>query len=203
LGHGSKPVIGLIGAIGAGKSTAARCFERRGGIVIDADTIGHTALKQPDIIEKILKRWGDQLMKSDGSLDRRAIARIIFADPAERNALEQMVFPYIGDRCKEQIALALEEPATRFVVLDAAVMLEAGWNEIADRIVYVDAPRDLRLRRVAERSGWTEQELISREAAQLSADVKKSRSDAILVNASNDEELQKQVDRLLKEWQLF
>src|SRR5580698_1549856 len=82
--HGSKPVIGLIGAIGAGKSTVARCFEQRGGKVIDADAIGHKALEQPDIIQKVIERWGDRVNKSAGSLDRGAIARIVFANPEER-----------------------------------------------------------------------------------------------------------------------
>ncbi|HEV3387013.1 MAG TPA: dephospho-CoA kinase [Gemmata sp.] len=198
--HGSKPVIGLIGAIGAGKSTAARCFERSGGKVIDADTIGHKALEQPDIIEKIVQRWGDRIKKSDGSLDRRTIARIVFANQEERRALEFMVFPFIGEECKKKIKEALDDSEIRFVVLDAAVLLEAGWNENVDRIVYIDAPRELRLARVSARSGWTEGDLKAREDAQWPVALKKAKSDVVLVNKSDSEELQQQIDRLLREW---
>ncbi len=73
-------------------------------------------------------------------------------------------------------------PAAKFVVLDAAVMLEAGWNNEVDRIVYVDAPRELRLSRLATRSGWTDTDLTAREAAQWPDDVKKARADAVIVN---------------------
>jgi dephospho-CoA kinase len=197
-----KPVIGLIGAIGAGKSRAARCFERKGGKLIDADAIGHKALEQPDIIEKIVQRWGDRVKKSDGSLDRRSIASIVFANQEELRALESIVFPFIGEECKKKIKEALDDSEIQFVVLDAAVLLEAGWNENVDRIVYIDAPRELRLARVAARSGWTEGDLSAREDAQWPVELKKAKSDVVLVNKSDSEELQRQIDRLLKEWRV-
>ena len=198
--HGAKLVIGLVGGIGAGKSTAAKCFANRGGFVIDADALGHEALRQPEIIRQVVERWGERVRNLDGSLDRRAIGRIVFADPTERNALEAMVFPYIGSRSLEEIKKALANPEVRFVVVDAAVLFEAGWNQNVDRVVYIDAPRELRLARVKERSNWTEPELTAREANQLPADVKRARADAILVNAAGPTELQEQVDCLLEEW---
>src|SRR5262245_32202427 len=101
--HGQKPVIGLIGGIGAGKTTAARCFAARGGRVIDADALGHEALTRPEAIQWAVERWGDGVRKADGSLDRRAIGRIVFANPADLATLEGMVFPYIGRRSREEI----------------------------------------------------------------------------------------------------
>jgi dephospho-CoA kinase len=196
-------VIGLIGGIGAGKSTAARCFAARGGFVIDADALGHEALRQPGVVEKLVARWGERVRKPDGSLDRRAIGRIVFASPEERNALERVVFPYIGERCRQEIARGLADPAARFVVLDAAVLLEAGWNTAVDKIVYIDAPRDLRLARLGTRSGWTDTDLAAREAAQWPEEAKKARADAVLVNAAGPAELQQQVDRLLIDWRLI
>jgi dephospho-CoA kinase len=201
--HGSKPVIGLIGGIGAGKSTAARCFEQRGGRVIDADSIGHTALQRTEIVQKIVQRWGDRVAKTDGQLDRRAIARIVFANPEERNALEKTVFPFIGEQCLKKIKEALDDSNIRFAVLDAAVLLEAGWNENVDRIVYIDAPRELRLARVAARSGWTEEDLTARETSQWPAELKKAKSDAVLVNKDDSEELQRQINELLESWHIL
>jgi dephospho-CoA kinase len=201
--HGAKPVIGLIGGIGAGKSSAARGFAARGGIVIDADALGHEALRQPEIVAKVVGRWGERVRKPDGSLDRRAIGRIVFASPEERNALEGMVFPYIGQRCRQEIARGLADPAARFVVLDAAVLLEAGWNNEVDWIVYVDAPRAIRLARLANRNAWTDADLTAREAAQWPEDVKKARADAVIVNDADLDELQIQVDLLLKQWGLL
>lgn len=201
--HGPKPVIGLIGAIGAGKSTAARCLAARGGILIDADALGHEALRQPEIIARVVERWGSGVRKPDGSLDRRAIGRIVFANADERKALESLVFPYIGKRCREEIERGLADPRARFIVLDAAVMLEAGWNNEVDRIVYVHASRDPRLARLAARSGWTEADLAAREAAQWPEDMKQSRADAVILNDTDTDALQSQVDQVLKEWGLL
>jgi dephospho-CoA kinase len=198
--HGAKPVVGLIGAIGGGKSTAAKCLANRGGFVIDADALGHEALKQPDVIAALVARWGEGVRKPDGSLDRRAIGKIVFANPAERSALEALVFPFIGKRTVEEIARGAADPDTRFVVLDAAVLLEAGWNNNVDRIVYVDAPRDVRVARLAARSGWTESDLSAREAAQWPLEDKIARSDVVLINDATEGEFQKQVDALLREW---
>ncbi|HSQ57902.1 MAG TPA: dephospho-CoA kinase [Gemmata sp.] len=201
--HGAKPVIGLIGAIGAGKSAAAGCFASRGGFVIDADALGHEALRQPEIMAAIVSRWGEGVRKSDGSLDRRAIGRIVFANPAERSGLEALVFPCIVRRITEEIAGGMRNENYRFLVLDAAVLLEAGWNNNVDRIVYVDAPRQMRLARLAARSGWIAADLAAREAAQWPAETKKGRADAVLTNDSTHASLQEQVDSLLHAWKLM
>jgi len=195
--HGPKPVIGLVGGIGAGKSTVARCFASRGGFVIDADALGHDALRQPEVVAKVAARWGESVRKPDGSLDRRTIGRIVFGNPTDRNALEEMVFPYITARCAADIGRAMGNPETRFIVVDAAVLFEAGWEQNMDRIVYVDAPRELRLARLANRSGWTDADLTAREAAQWPAETKMARSDEIIVNDAGPVELQDRVDRLL------
>lgn len=198
--HGPKPVIGLIGAIGAGKSTAAQAFANRGARVIDADALGHDALRQPEIAAQLIQRWGKKIQKSDGSLDRRAIAQIVFADPQERKALETIVFPYITTQVQQQIAAAQMNPRVAMIVLDAAVLLEAGWQQAVDRLVFVDAPRPLRLARLAARSGWSDSDLAAREAAQWPIERKKAQADAIIMNDTSLQELQAQIDELLKEW---
>ena len=146
--------------------------------------------------------WGEGIRKPDGGLDRREIGRIVFADPAQRNALEALVFPYIGERTREEISAAQANPETAFVLLDAAVLLEAGWGELVDRLVFVDAPRTVRIARLAARSGWNEAELTAREAAQWPVEEKKVRADAVVVNDDTPARLQEQVDRLLAAWRL-
>jgi dephospho-CoA kinase len=195
--HGPKAVIGLVGAIGAGKSTAARAFAARGGFVIDADALGHEALRQPHIVDALVARWGEQVRAADGTLDRRAIARIVFADQNERNALESVVFPFITGRARGLISSAQVDPAVAFVVLDAAVLLEAGWGELVDRLVYIDAPRELRLERLKARSGWSDADLTAREGAQWPAERKKARADVLIENFGDSEALQRQVDSAL------
>jgi dephospho-CoA kinase len=195
-------VIGLVGGIGAGKTTVAAVFAARGGAVVDADALGHDALEQPDIRRSVLERWGSRgaLVKPDGRLDRRAIAGIVFADPAERTALEALVFPYIGGKATEAVQAAQTDPTAKFVVVDAAVMLEAGWDRFCDHVVFVDAPQDARIARVAARSGWSPADLAAREAAQWTAAEKLKRADAIVINDAGQEGLQEQIDRLLERW---
>jgi dephospho-CoA kinase len=197
-----KPVIGLVGGIGAGKSVAAAALARRGGAVIDADRLGHEALEVPAVKDWLVARWGRGVLKPDGTANRRAIAGVVFRDPAELRALESVVYPVIRRRAHEEIAKAQADPAVRFAVLDAAVMLEAGWSGACDRLIYVDAPRDVRLARLAARSGWTESEVAAREAAQWPAEEKKARADAVVVNDGPPERLQERIDRLLAGWGL-
>ena len=195
-----KPVIGIVGGIGAGKSTAAAAFARRGGYAINADALGHQALARPEVTRQLVARWGERVLNPDSTPNRRAIAGIVFHDAAERKALEGVVFPYIGEAVREEIAKGVADPAVRFVVLDAAVMLEAGWNGVCDRVVYVEAPRDVRLARLAARSGWTPEQVAAREAAQMPAAEKAAQADAVVVNDGTGQKLQDQVDQLLAAW---
>ncbi|HZT79526.1 MAG TPA: dephospho-CoA kinase [Gemmataceae bacterium] len=198
-----KPVIGLVGGIGSGKSRVAAAFAARGGKVISGDAAGHEALRQPEIRERVVRRWGQQVLDEKGEIDRRAVARVVFADPAELRALEEIVHPWIGRRLREEIAAAQSDPAVPFVVLDAAVMLEAGWNNVCDKLVYVDAPRAERLRRLAAQRGWTEKEVAARESNQLPRSEKITRADCVVDNSGPPEAAARQVDDLLRRWGLL
>ena len=168
----TKPVIAIVGSIGAGKSTAAKILAECGGAWIVADALGHEALEQADIVQRVVETWGPSVLSNDGSVDRRALAKIVFHDASERKALENMVYPYIGRRVREELLRADNDATFRFVVLDAAVLLEAGWTDIYDRLLFVDAPRPLRYERLAIRSRWSENELVAREAAQMPLDAR-------------------------------
>jgi dephospho-CoA kinase len=135
-----------------------------------------------------------------GEVQRRLLAAVVFADGAERRALESMVHPWIKDRIRAEVDAARADAAVRLIVLDAAVMLEAGWHDVCDRLVYVDAPREARLRRVAEQRGWTAQEVEAREAAQLPLTAKAAHADHTLDNSASLEHLQRQVDDLVRRW---
>jgi dephospho-CoA kinase len=192
------PTLGLIGAIGGGKSTAARGVAAIGGNIIDCDKLGHEALEQAAVKEQLVKRWGQKILVEDGRANRRAIAEVVFNNPAERLVLEAILFPVIGNLAADRLATA--PPGTRFNVLDAAVLLEAGWGRNCDRILYIDAPRPLRLQRLHARSGWDEKELAAREAAQWTAERKIAASDAVIVNDGSTAELHDQLIHVLNSW---
>ncbi len=195
-----KPVFGLIGGIGAGKTAAGRCLAARGGFVIDADKLGHVALDVPEVKRQLVERWGNRILHPDGAANRRAIAGIVFDTQAERAWLEGVVFPVIGEMARAEIATAEADPAARFVALDAAVLLEAGWGSACDKVVYIDAPRAVREQRLAARSGWTPADLTARETAQWPAERKKDHADAVVVNDGTPDELQAKLDALLTGW---
>lgn len=196
----TKPVLGLIGGIGSGKSEVAEEFARRGAKIVSGDRLGHEALRQPDIRNKIVERWGQGILDKQGEIDRRKVGAIVFADDNERKALETLAFPYIEAGIRREIEVARNDPAVKLVVLDAAIMLEAGWNNVCDRIVYVDSPREQRLERLARQRGWSEKEVAAREKAQVNLSEKKARADVVLDNSGTREHTARQVEDLLKQW---
>lgn len=195
----SKPVIGIIGGIGAGKSRVAEELEKFGGRVIAADPLGHEALLQPAIRDVLVDRWGWEILGPDGQPNRRRVAMIVFSDAEERQALEGLTHPWIGDRIKERIAAAETDPSVRFIVLDAAVMLEANWDKACTKLVFVNVPRDERLRRLKAR-GWTDNDFKMREHAQLPVEEKATRADATIDNTGPQERLGPQITALLTHW---
>ena len=130
-------------------------------------------------------------------IDRRALGAIVFADPTARHTLEAIVHPAMRDRFLQTIDRLSREGGFDLVVLDAAILLEAGWDDLCDRIVFVDAPRLERLRRVTEARGWSQETLEARERAQWPFDEKRRRADWIITNESGPDRLQAEVDRLV------
>jgi dephospho-CoA kinase len=194
----AKPVFGLVGGIGSGKSQVSAALARRGGQVVAGDPLGHAALRQTAIREQVVGRWGKQMLGADGEIDRRALGRVVFADAAERYHLEAIVQPWIAERLRTEIAKAQADSGVSFVVLDAAVMLEAGWEQAVDVLVYIHAPRAVRLARVAAQRDWSAAEAAMREQAQLSLTEKAARASIALDNSGTLADLEPQLDRLLQ-----
>ncbi|MBY0522948.1 MAG: dephospho-CoA kinase [Gemmataceae bacterium] len=194
----NKPVLGLIGGIGSGKSHVAAEFAKHGGHLISGDQLGHEALRQPDIKEQVVRRWGREVLDDNGEIVRRRVGAKVFANPAERHALEAMVFPFIEDGIRKQIESAQADAQVAFVILDAAIMLETGWNKVCDSLVYVHAPHEIRLQRLAEKRGWSAKEVEGRENAQLSLNDKRHHADFVIDNSGAPEAVAPQVEGLLE-----
>jgi dephospho-CoA kinase len=176
--------LGLVGGIASGKSVVADCFRDLGALVLDADQAGHEVLREPDIVAALRQRWGDRVVDPAGQISRRAVAQIVFAsgNEAEKRFLEELTHPRIQMRLQQEMAKALAQtPPPRVAVIDAALLFEAGWDKLCDKIVYIDAPRDARLER-AVRRGWSAEQLAAREAAQMPLEEKASRSHILIRN---------------------
>ena len=193
------PVIGLLGGVGSGKSFVARLMQARGAAVLDADRAGHEVLREPEVIAAARQRWGDAIFGPDGHIHRPALARIVFAPTpagaAELAYLESLTHPRIGRRLEQEINRLARGDRPTAIVLDAPVLLKAGWNKFCERIVFVDAPLAIRVDRVRER-GWTAEDLARREAAQESLELKRSLSDVVIDNGGPVESTEAELDRV-------
>src|SRR5262245_51908055 len=113
-----KPILGLVGGIGSGKSAVAAELAKHGGAVINADQFGHEALGQPEIRRQVVIHFGKNILDAEGAIDRKKLGAKVFADVKELRALETIVFPFIGRRIREEIDRSRRRAEVRFVVLD-------------------------------------------------------------------------------------
>jgi dephospho-CoA kinase len=190
-------IIGILGGVASGKSLVARQFVRLGAALLDADQAGHEVLGLPHIETAVRRRWGAAVFGPDGRIDRARLARIVFAAgpeaQRERESLEQLTHPEIAGRLKRQ-AEELAAAGTALAVLDAALLLEAGWDKCCEKMVFVAAPREARLARALAR-GWDEEDFAAREGAQESLDRKRGRADVMIDNSGSPAETQAQVEQ--------
>lgn len=196
-----KPVIGVVGGIGAGKSTVARLLAERGGRLIAADPIAHEALRDPQVREQVVARFGRDVIDADGEVNRRKLGEIVFADADARRELEAWVHPWVRQKAEQIRRDAEHDPDVGFIVLDAALLLEAGWHDGCDHLIFVEVPRETQWQRLLAR-GWTAEQIAAREQAQWPLAEKRRRADAIVHNGGTLEETARQLDNLLTAWNL-
>ena len=190
-------VIGILGGVASGKSLVAKQLAELGAGLLDADGAAHEVLRTEAVEDAARQRWGPEVFGPDGRIDRARLARVVFGDSpqaaAEREYLEKLTHPEIDRRLHRQ-AEQMAAGGTPAAVLDAPLLLEAGWDRLCDRVVFVDAPRELRLARARKR-GWSEADFAAREGAQESLDFKRKRADLVLDNSGSPEQTQAQVER--------
>jgi len=189
-------VIGILGGVASGKTVVAETLRSLGAAVLDADRLGHEALREHEVKEAIRKQWGERVINADGEVDRPTLGRIVFAPapegPVELERLEMITHPRIGEKIDEQIRQLSQEGRTA-VTLDAAVLLKSGWDRKCDKLLFVDAPASLRKQRAARR-GWDADEVERREAAQTPIEEKRSRADVIIDNSGDLSETRRQIE---------
>ncbi len=189
-------VIGILGGVASGKSLVADQFRRLGAEVLNADQVAHEVLREAEVIKALRDRWGDDVIDEAGQINRAAVAKIVFATspdgPEQLAFLEQITHPRIGLRLKEQIE-QLSRREIEVVVLDAPVMLKAGWNRFCDRIVFVETEQSIRRQRARQR-GWSDEAFAAREDAQESLENKRSVSDFVINNSGTQQQTLAQVE---------
>jgi dephospho-CoA kinase len=191
-------LVGLTGGIGAGKSTVAAMLEERGARVIDADDLARRAVRSGTAtFDRIVERFGSDVVGTDGELDRAALAAIVFADPDRRRELERITHPEVARMLQE--ALEPFRSTVDVVVYASPLIVESGMTDACDVVVVVAAPAEDQLRRVGAQRGMSESDVRARMAAQASDDERAASADVILDNGGTLEELEAQVDRLWRD----
>lgn len=197
----SVPTIGILGGIGSGKSSVVRHVTGFELQIIDADKIGHDLLTDPDVLQQLSRSFPSSVFDSGGHVIRSALAQLVFGETAAHQAaleqLEQIVHPAIRREITTQIRAV--RPGVDAVILDAAVLLESGWVDVCDYLIYIDTPQEQRIERVRTNRGWSAEELERRESSQLPLTTKRQRADFVVDNSRTIEDAATQMTQVLQD----
>jgi dephospho-CoA kinase len=185
--------VGLTGGIGSGKSAVARLLAEHGAAIIDADVLAREVVAPgtPGLAE-IVAAFGDEVLLHDGSLDRPALGRIVFADPEQRRRLEKITHPLIGEETFRRMD-ALSDHAV--VVHDVPLLAEGRMEGLYDCVLVVEAPREVRLARL-EKRGLAREEAEGRMATQATDEQRRAIATYVLDNSGSLDDLRRQVDEV-------
>ena len=188
-------VVAVVGGVASGKSLVRQILGAWGAAEIDADKIAHEVLDDARVAEEIAHTLGRDVVTAEGTVDRSALARLVFGDSLEaqtgRRKLEAIVHPRVRDRIREELARVTQENVP-VVVLDVPLLLEVGWRDLADEVLFVAAPDEVRRARATSR-GWREAEWRQREKAQWPVERKRAAADVVLDNGGSPVHLRKQL----------
>jgi dephospho-CoA kinase len=191
-------LVGLTGGIGSGKTTVARMLEARGAVVFDADLLAREAVEPGTPgYERVVERFGPNVLEPGGGIDREALAAVVFADPAARRDLEAITHPEIRRLFAEGTEAYRDTDAV--VVFSAPLLVETGMHTAFEVLVVVSAPAEMQVQRLMRDRAMTESAVRERIAAQLPLEEKAEAADNLIDNDGTLEELERQVDRLWTE----
>ncbi len=187
--------VGLTGGIAAGKSTVARELALRGARVIDADRLGHRAYEPGSAAHAaVVEAFGREVVAADGRIDRAALGARAFAEPDQLKRLTDIVWPEIRQLAQGEIAAIAASDADAIAVLEAAVLLEAGWEPLVDEVWVVVVDRATAIARAVARGGLGAEAVAARLDAQLSNAERIARADVVIDNSGDEAALGPQLD---------
>lgn len=194
-------VIGLTGGIGTGKSTVSQILKDRGFPVIDLDVISHEVIEFSSVVEKIVQNFGREVLDEDEAgnctVSREKLGKIIFSNKKKRLALNSIMHPEILKVMHKKI-LECKSEKNKIIFVEVQLLFEVQWEKEFDYILLVAAKRDMQVRRVLERDKRSEEEAWNIINSQMSLDEKREKSDFVIENDGNMDDLNKKVDKFLK-----
>ena len=192
-------VICLTGGLASGKSTAARFLKEQGAHVIDADLLGHRAYDPGTVSHGlVVKTFGDDVLAADGKIDRKVLGGKVFGKPDQLKRLTDIVWPEIRRLAENEIASVQQAEPNRIIVLEAAVLFEAGWDDVGDEVWVNSVDRAVAIARAIARDNIPQSAIESRLDAQWSNEQRKARANAVIDNNGTTEEM---LAQLRAQWQ--
>lgn len=200
-------VIGLTGGIGTGKSTVSQILKDRGFTVIDLDVISHKVIEFPSVVEKIVKNFGKEVLENnennnDGNrtVSREKLGKIIFSDREKRFTLNSIMHPEILRIMHKKIleCESKNEKENKIIFVEIQLLFEVQWEKEFDYILLVAAKRDMQVKRILGRDKRSEKEAWDIINSQMSLDEKRGKSDFVIENDGNIDDLNREVDKFLK-----
>ena len=195
--YAGRPVIGIAGGIGSGKSFVARLFGELGALVISSDDQVTEAYRDPEVRRRLIDWWGADAIRPDGAINRKLIGAKVFANPVERARLEALLHPRVHAARERAMAQGADDPGVVAFVWDTPLLFETELHRQCDAVVFVDAPLDTRLARVAATRNWDAAELARRENSQWGLDRKRDFADYVISNTAGVDEARGQVQDVL------
>jgi dephospho-CoA kinase len=189
-------VIGLTGGIATGKSEVARILQGLGAIIINADQVGHQAYTpHSETWQEVVKAFGDEILDPDGAINRRKLGAIVFSDSNRLDQLNRIMHPRMAKMVAQQIEdLRREDPSA--VVVEAAILFEAGWESLCDEVWTTETPFQSAVERLKTRNGMAEEDAQKRINSQMSAQERASRSQVVVDNSGDLAQLYTLVESL-------
>jgi len=196
---GQPLLIGVTGAIGAGKSSVLQAFALRGCACLSADAVVHTLYHQSRVRDAVVGRFGEQVLDPGGEIDRVTLARLVFDDPNALQWLEEYLHPLVDEHMRTWLAEAqLREPAPPLVVYESPLLFEAGLTDRFDRTLVVNADEAVRHARIATRGGL--ERLAERESRQWTVAQRTASADDAIDNSGSLSELQDTIDAYIERY---
>ena len=195
-------IIGLTGGIASGKSTVAKTLQSWGAYVIDADKLGHRAyVKGTDAFHKVVAQFGEDVVGADGEVDRRALGAKVFGEGGSLKQLTDIVWPAIYDMAAAEIKQSLDSNPNTVVVLEAAVLIEAGWQSLVDEIWVTTVDPSIAIERASARDGVDADAVQARIDAQLSNAERTAEAVVVIDNSADEPQLLAQLENHWKNLQ--